>query len=282
VLVHLREVPQMESLDATQTAPEDSFDELPGARVPTTGKTRTGRLVTDQDIRVPAGPDEAWRLVAVCAQTRSGLLAEVLAALHEHAGVRAVAGAISGVFDGTTVIFLLCRAATATPDPDAVAAVERATRQYRAVVRLLSGVRPGLPVEEAARPLLRVQIRTPDRPGVMQDLLRELGSRLSTVDGDVDVLYALTPVVDGQALSGRLLLRLPYDRGGDERWTRTDWQDMGRLVAQAAARAAGGPSAVDAERTSRLSDDTVVTLDLVRRPSTAAPSARLQPVVPGS
>ncbi len=28
--VHLREVPRMESVDATQTAPEDSFDELPG------------------------------------------------------------------------------------------------------------------------------------------------------------------------------------------------------------------------------------------------------------
>jgi hypothetical protein len=244
--------------------------------VPTTGKTSTGRLVTDQDIRVPAGPAEAWRLVAVCAQPRSGLLAEVLAALHEHAGVRSLAGAISGVFDGTMVVFLLCRAAAGAGEPDA-AAVEQATRAYRTVVRLLDGVRPGDLADEVARPLLRVQIRTPDRPGVMQDLLRELGSRLSTVDGHVDVLYALTPVVDGQALSGRLLLRLPYDRGGDDRWTGTDWQDMGRLVAQAVARASGGPSATDAERTSRLSDDTVVTLDLVRRPSGAGRGLDLVP-----
>ncbi|HST64391.1 MAG TPA: hypothetical protein VLM05_04305 [Mycobacteriales bacterium] len=273
VLVHLREVPQMESLDATQTAPEDSFDELPGARVPTTGKTSTGRLVTDQDIRVPAGTGAAWRLVAVCAQPRAGLLADLLSALHEHAGVRSLAGAISGVFDGTMVIFLLCRAATDPADPGAAARVEQATRAYRTVVRMLDGVRPGPVPADAPRPLLRVQIRTPDRPGVMQDLLRELGARLSATDGDVDVLYALTPVVDGQALSGRLLLRLPYDRGGDDRWARTDWQDMGRLIAQAVARASGGPSAADAERTSRLSDDTVVTLDLVRRPSTAAPAA---------
>ncbi len=95
--VHLREVPQMESVDATQTAPEDSFDELPGARVPTTGKTVTGRLVTDHDVRVAAGPADSWRLVAVCAQPRAGLLADVLSALHEHAGARALAGAISGV-----------------------------------------------------------------------------------------------------------------------------------------------------------------------------------------
>ncbi len=49
---------------------------------------------------------------------------------------------------------------------------------------------------------------------------------------------------------------------------------MGRLVAQAVTRPSGGRGVADAERTSRLSDDTVVTLDLVRRPSPAlAPSA---------
>jgi hypothetical protein len=270
VLVHLREVPQMESLDATQTAPEDSFDELPGARVPTTGKTSTGRLVTDLDVQVPAGPGDAWRLVAVCAQPRAGLLAETLAALHRHAGVRGLAAAISGVFDGTMVIFLLCRAGVpARPEDEVVAAVEAATRPYRAVVRLLDGVRPA-PAPVDPRPLLRVQVRTPDRPGVMQDLLRQLAARLSTVDGEVDVIYALTPVVDGQALSGRLLLRLPHHPLGDEGWAAVDWQDLGRIIAQAVSRTAGVPSAADAERTTRLSDDTAVTLDLVRRPAAAS------------
>jgi hypothetical protein len=272
--VHLREVPQMESVDATQTAPEDSFDELPGARVPTTGKTVTGRLVTDHDVRVPAGPADSWRLIAVCAQPRAGLLADVLAALHEHAGARALAGAISGMFDGTMVVFLLCRPEAGPLDPAAVRQVEEATKAHRTVVRLLDGVPPGPVGAGDPRPLLRVQIRTPDRPGVMQDLLRELAARLPAADGTVDVLYALTPVVDGQALSGRLLVRLPHHPVGDERWTAVDWQDMGRLVAQAVARASGGPTPADAERTSRLSDDTVVTLDLVRRPSSAlAPSA---------
>ena len=272
--VHLREVPQMESVDATQTAPEDSFDELPGARVPTTDKTVTGRLVTDHDVRVPAGPADSWRLIAVCAQPRAGLLADVLAALHEHAGARALAGAISGMFDGTMVVFLLCRPEADPLDPAALRQVEEATKAHRTVVRLLDGVPPGPVGAGDPRPLLRVQIRTPDRPGVMQDLLRELAARLPAADGTVDVLYALTPVVDGQALSGRLLVRLPHHPVGDERWTAVDWQDMGRLVAQAVARASGGPAPADAERTSRLSDDTVVTLDLVRRPSSApAPSA---------
>ena len=89
-----------------------------------------------------------------------------------------------------------------------------------------------------------------------------------------DVLYALTPVVDGQALSGRLLLRLPHHHRGDERWVDVDWQDIGRVVAQAVTRGAPEDRTVaDAERTSRLSDDTVVTLDLVRRPYAAGPAA---------
>lgn len=309
VLVHLREVPQMQTLDATQTAPEDSFDELPGARVPSVGKTTTGRLVTDADVRVPSGPADLWRLVAVCAQPRAGLLAEVLAALHEHAGMRSLAGAISGVFNGTAVVFLLCRPErTGGVDAAAVSrGLERALRPHRTVVQLLEGVRPTV-IGGPPRPLLRVQIRTPDRPGVMQDLLRELArqvhreahaatdartlvradrltdgantaprpaSRELPVVGNgaepsVDVLYALTPVVDGQALSGRLLLRLPHHHRGDERWVDVDWQDIGRVVAQAVTRGVpGGRTVVDAERTSRLSDDTVVTLDLVRRPRAA-------------
>ena len=116
----------------------------PARRVPTTGKTVTGRLVTDHDIQVPAGPADSWRLVAVLAQPRSGLLAETLAALHEHAGVRALAGAISGVFDGTMVVFLLCRATDrGRRIPTRWRLVEEATRPYRTAVRLLDGVRPG-------------------------------------------------------------------------------------------------------------------------------------------
>jgi hypothetical protein len=206
------------------------------------------------------------------------------------------------------VIFLLCRpeATDGGPDPAAVGRrLEEALRPHRTVVQLLEGVRPTT-LGGAPRPLLRVQIRTPDRPGVMQDLLRELGRQVHreahVADGarllvgagnpagpgpdrpelplvgagtqpSVDVLYALTPVVDGQALSGRLLLRLPHHHRGDERWADVDWQDIGRVVAQAVTRPVpGGRTIADAERTSRLSDDTVVTLDLVRRPS-GAPAA---------
>jgi len=136
-----------------------------------------------------------------------------------------------------------------------------------------------------------VQIQTPDRPGVMQRLLRALTAQInraamadagdlrwleaaaggpSTADAagerDVDVLYALTPVVDGQALSGRLLVRLPEHRGGNEHWAEVDWQEIERAVARTVTEGASeeGGRLTDAERTTRKSDDTVVRLDLVR------------------
>ena len=102
----------------------------------------------------------------------------------------------------------------------------------------------------------------------MQDLLRVLAAQLSTVDGQVDVLYALTPVVDGQALSGRLLLRLPHatpaTRPGRRSTGRT-WGGWWPRPWPGRSGRAGGRR----RRTTRLSDDTVVTLDLVRRPAAA-------------
>ena len=87
VLVHLREVPQMETLDATQTAPEDSFDELPGARVASVGKTthrpaghrrrhpgarRTrGRVAAAGGLRASRGPGCWPRCWPRCASTRA-------------------------------------------------------------------------------------------------------------------------------------------------------------------------------------------------------------------
>ena len=202
-------------------------DQSPAGSSPTsTSGCRPGR-------RTPGGWSRSARSRA------SGLLAEVLSALHEHAGARALAGAISGVFDGTMVVFLLCRPAAGRLDPDAVAAVEEATRPYRTVVRLLDGVPARAGRRGDPRPLLRVQVRTPDRPGVMQDLLRELAARLSSggrpgrralrADPGRRRPGAVRPAAAAAAAPGRR-------RGGPA----VDWQDMGRLVAQAVARTSGG------------------------------------------
>jgi len=95
----------------------------------------------------------------------------------------------------------------------------------------------------------------------------------------LDVLYALTPVVDGHALSGRLLLGLPHHPSGAEKeWENLQWQEIGRIVSRGLAAGAYAPdgatrgtaSSTSYDRTMQLNDDTVVTLDLVR---TAVPTS---------
>ncbi len=293
--VHLREVPQMESLDATQTAPEDSFDAPPGLRL---GRDdvprRAGPVVTDADLEVTGPEGSSWRLVAVCAPPRAGLVADALKALADRGGVRTLTGAISGVLNGTVIMFLLCSADDAT-GADHEALSRRLTEhpamlQHSAQVTVLPGVPSPAQAqcEAAARALLRVQIRTPDRPGVLQDLLRELAAEIKRAAGQsadeseptVDVLYTLTPVVDGQAISGRMMVRLPEQEGGPEAWTAVAWFDVGRRVERAVGRRNGAGS-IEAERTSRRSDDTVVTLELVRRQFVAEPDGHQQPADAG-
>ena len=281
IRVHLREVPPTESLDATQTAPEDPFDAPPGSGPGRASvQERSGDPVTDRELMVRSRPEDRWRLVAVCAPPYAGLVSSVLAALADDESVAALAGVVSGVLNGSLAVFVLCRLAPGVPTGEA--ADRDANRRLAehpvlagrsATVTVLRGVPWPRPQPTEARALLRVQIHTPDRPGVLQDLLRALGGHIereADPDGpapevpEVDVLYALTPVVDGQAISGRMLVRLPRHPGGPAGWDAVRWGELGRRVAQSVT-GQGGTALVDAERTLRRSDDTVVTLDLIRR-----------------
>lgn len=282
IRVHLREVPPTESLDATQTAPEDPFDAPPGTR---TGggpvQERRGEPVTDRDLLVRGALEARWRLIAVCAPPYSGMVSSVLTALADDDSVAALAGVVSGVLNGSLAVFVLCRLAPGAAIGEA--ADQEANRRLAghpvlagrsATVTVLRGVPWPRPEQATPRALLRVQIHTPDRPGVLQDLLRALGRYLELEAGrdgpgpdvpEVDVLYALTPVVDGQAISGRMLVRLPRHPDGPAGWDAVRWAEVGRRVARSVT-GQGGTALVDAERTLRRSDDTVVSLDLIRRP----------------
>jgi hypothetical protein len=199
----------------------------------------------------------------------------VLTALHEHAGARALAGAISGVFDGTMVVFLLCRPAAGSLDRGAVRQVEDATKAHRTVVRLLDGVPPG-PLG-GRRPAAAAAGADPHPGPAGRDAgpaapAGRAGCRPRTATSTCSTRsprwWTGRRCPAGCWYGCRTIL--PATSGGRP----VDWQDMGRLVAQAVARSSGEPAPDDAERTSRLSDDTVVTLDLVRRPSPAlVPSA---------
>jgi hypothetical protein len=236
VVVHLREVPQMPTLDATQTAPEDSFDELPGQPGLLAA---TSRLVMDTQVDIVSNGDRGveWRLLPVCAPARVGLMSRLFSALEEHDPELVIAAAVSGVFNGISVIFLLCRApADATGSARAMAGhvAERLEASDHAVVPTTKARRHvRIAAPHRPRALLKVQLRTPDRPGAVQHLLIELRARLCEAVADnsleaLDVLYALTPVVDGHALSGRLLLGLPHHPSGAEKeWENLQWQEIG-------------------------------------------------------
>jgi hypothetical protein len=185
---------------------------------------------------------------------------------------------VSGVFNGISVVFLLCRSAEAGDmlARDLGAAIEadlertdHAVIPYTAVVAGAS--RPAPLIDH--RVLLSVQVRTPDRPGALQQLLAELQARISEAVHEralepLDPLYAITPVVDGHALAGRFVLRLPRHPSADDgAWDEVQWPDVGRAVAQRLATGAGARDderTASYDRTAQLSDDTVVTLDLIR------------------
>lgn len=73
-----------------------------------------------------------------------------------------------------------------------------------------------------AGPLVRLQLRTPDRVGVVPSILERASSVVrGVVDGPgpgLDVWFALLRVVDGRTLQGRMGIWLP---GGD--WRDVDW-----------------------------------------------------------
>jgi hypothetical protein len=229
-----------------------------------------------------------WRLLPVCAPARVGLMSRLFSALEEHDPELVIAAAVSGVFNGISVIFLLCRApADATGSARAMAGhvAERLEASDHAVVPTTKARRHvRIAAPHRPRALLKVQLRTPDRPGAVQHLLIELRARLCEAVADngleaLDVLYALTPVVDGHALSGRLLLGLPHHPSGAEKeWENLQWQEIGRIVSRGLAAGAYAPdgatrgtaSSTSYDRTMQLNDDTVVTLDLVR---TAVPTS---------
>jgi hypothetical protein len=275
IILHLREVPQMATLDSTQTAPEDTFEAVPGK----SDESRESFLVTVDQVEVlnDDTPD-AWRwLLPVCAPARVGLMSRLMDSISRQDSTLSLTAALTGTFSGISVIFLLCRGTGERGDDE----IREMARQIQAELQPgdhamlpIKAARSSGPVrphhaddEDGLRALLRVQVRTPDRAGALQHLLIELHARLCEAVGEklghLDVLYALTPVVDGQALSGRLVLGLPAMRDLST-WERVPWQEVGRVVSRNLANGGQHSSDGSYDRTSRLSDDTVVTLDLVR------------------
>lgn len=264
--IHMQIVPEMATLQATETAPEETFGGA-SARV-------DRRLLDPAEVEVAAaGPGEVWRPFAFCANARTGLVADTLDRLATRRPGLRVAGATSAVVHGVSMTFLLCH----DPDPQEpadgylgrllvddladqhrlAAPIDGRRRNGTGVIDLRPGTGPrpqpdpgdvvpdGGPVRGGS--LLRVQLRTADRTGVLRDLLgwveetvRGQGLRLGIPAERLDVWSALVRVVDGRAVQGRVTVRLPDDDGVPRGWESVDWS-------------------ADAQRS-----DAILTVDLVR------------------
>lgn len=245
--IHMQIVPEMATLQATETAPEETFG----------GSAARGerRLLDPVEVEVAAaGPGEMLRPLAICANARTGLVADILDGLAERRPGLRVAGATSAVVHGVSMTYLLCH----DPDPaepadgplgavlvadladrhELAVPIDGPTRPGDRVVDLRPGPGPGAGSGSgsgsggaAGGSLLRVQLRTADRTGVLRDLLGWIegtvgiqGEALGITAADgLDVWSALVRVVDGRALQGRVTVRLPGDDGSARGWDSVDW-----------------------------------------------------------
>jgi hypothetical protein len=263
-VITMQIVPEMATLEATETAPEETF----GGSHPTAQL----RLVSNDEVQVaPVGEGEIWRPFAFCANARVGLVADALARLAvRRPGIR-VAGATSAVLHGLSMTFLLCH----DPDPEEpsdgrlgrlIAADLSGTHRLAVPIdgrRLAVDLRDPtggadagadagglllLPLAPARTgPLLRVQVRSAARSSALREVLDWLtatvqaqGMRLGIPAEPLDVWSALVRLVDGRAVQGRVMVRLPSDAGRTRGWDSVDWS-------------------ADAQRS-----DSIVTIDLVR------------------
>ena len=253
------------------------------------------RPLSDKDFDVVPDEEAAgdpyrnWRTLALTAHSRIGLLHDILVGLAEEAPAFALAGLTVAPVYGQTVLFMVGRDLS-PPDQDAPLR-EALPRRVRPSDRLLVAVDQRLTAKSLDGPaviddqlLLRVGLRTPDRPGVLRDTLRTLAKVLGEhapagvqING-LDVWFVLLQVVNGRTTRGRLTIRLPGPPALWPQWQAVDWAAVERSVGRTAALAAGadGSGSGAAGWSSLAFDDTVITTELLR---TAVP-APLTPPTP--
>jgi hypothetical protein len=255
----------------------------------TTG--RTARPLSDRDFDVVpdeeavGDPSRHWRALAVTAHSRVGLLHDVLVGLAEEAPTFQLAGLNAAAVYGQTVLFMVGRD-LAPPTRDAVLKQTLPLR-VRPNDRLLVAIDERLTARTldgenspGDQLLLRIGLRTPDRPGVLKEMVRTLSKTLAehappgvTISG-LDVWFVLLQVINGRTSRGRLTIRLPGSPAHWPQWQAVDWAAVERSIGRSAAIAARAD--VPGGQLGWLSptlDDTVVTAELLR---TAVP-APLQP-----
>ena len=205
----------------------------PAAEQYEAGRTRLV-LASDLDVVASSGVhrDESatvktWRVMAICADWRSGVESEILASLNSELRL---AGLTSAILHGKAVLLLLAH-------QPAQQAADQAAHQHarpgkgddpRAAApgrRRADGMTVYLDKWQSRKdlgaaqqyPLLRVHMRTPDRPGATLEVLESLRETLQEIapgslgDRDWNVWYARVVVAAGNVALIQLTARLAVD-----------------------------------------------------------------------
>jgi hypothetical protein len=266
------------------------------------GTMRSAPLVPASDLDVVAtsgleGKEspaaKSWRVMAVGADWRGGIETEILTGLDPDLDL---AGLSYAVMHGKAVVLLLAhrqvhpvrplrspgrRASPPTgPDPAARAA---ALNPY------LDAWQSRLDLGAAERhPLLRVRMRTPDRPGATLEVLESLRETLlemapeSLREGDLRVWYARVVVAHGNVAQIQLTARLAVDAAlvlssgkALKDWGSAEFSMIERQVLARAARkmVAARDSAGPADPGSWVPEDTVISVGLVNMLELVQPTA---------
>lgn len=227
-------------------------------------QTRTHRrpvAASELDVVTLGGNDKQpkdWRVLALCLHRRTGVEADVVKRLAAHAPTLKLAGLTIAGMHGTSVLFMLGHQPGGQSDQTDL---EEMRREF-APDHLNVAVDAWLSNQELVgardtRPLamLRVRIRSGDRPGMLNkavDSLQQTLRGLARQAGEeaepaFDAWYAVLQVTGGQSARTTMTIRVPTPQGPPHRWNGAMCRDAERELRRALApqtrlpEARGGP-----------------------------------------
>jgi hypothetical protein len=238
-------------------------------------------LASDIDVMVAAGPQpgespdsDTWRVLAICADARSGVENDIMRGLGP--GLR-LAGMTYAQLHGKAVLLVLGHqpgGPGAGPD-DLAGRLASARAEANVVVPLDKWQNVADLGTASPEPLLRLHIRSTDRPGAMLDVLDSLRETLQAEapvalqPDNWNVWHARTMVTDGNAGSCRLTMRLSVEPEVVQAWGPAQIEDIERKVRMLAVRKAAAADALASELgdDDHAAEDIVISLRLITVPT---------------
>ena len=253
-------------------------------------------LASDLDVIASSGIDKAesasaktWRVMAICADWHVGVESEILSRLHPELGL---AGLTAATLHGKAVLLLLAhwqgghkRWTSLAADLETAGPVGLTGDGPVYLDKWQSRLDLGA---VGRHPLLRIHMRTPDRPGATLEVLESLREALremapeSLGERDWNVWYARVVVAHGNTAQIQLTVRLATDPVmtlcADKSITQWGMREFSRIERQALAAAARKMASARASTGSSdpalyAPEDTVISVGLVNTVDLDRPQA---------